>query len=280
MLVAGLLILAGLCVPTTLLMDNAGSTLSLGERVFKIAIFLWPSIALIMAAVLLNSGLNLLAVAPDRAGTENVGALTIRKKSGRLAVAGFILSGLLILKTLHNLYWLTAWDATYDPLGFIWIVVPVLVAIFSGILLLIKSHKQSVWVGLGYLLLVPGMLIAVSTCAQQVDFRQLTEIHARQVSQLVEVYYAREGHYPQNLRQVKPWYATSLLGPFIMYGQDWCYLAGEDYYQLGYMYREHWSSPELIRRTYKTAGEPPDPEGICAEEIEALIRRESFFYEK
>ncbi len=50
MLVAGFLILAGLCVPTTLLMDNAGSTLSLGERVLKIAIFLWPSIALIMAA--------------------------------------------------------------------------------------------------------------------------------------------------------------------------------------------------------------------------------------
>ncbi len=124
------------------------------------------------------------------------------------------------------------------------------------------------------------MMIAVSARAQQVDFRQLTEVRAEWVSQLVEVYYAREGRYPQNLRQVKPWYAASLPGPFIMYGQDWCYAAGGDYYLLGYVYREHWSSPELIRRTYKTAGEPPDPEGICAEEIEALIRRESFFYEK
>jgi len=280
MLVAGLLILAGLCVPTTLLMDNAGSTLSLGERALKIAIFLWPSIALIMAAVLLNSGLNLLAAAQDRAATESAGPLKIRTNSGRLAVAGFILSGLLILKTLHNLYWLIAWDATYDPLGYIWIVVPILIAFFSGIWLLIKLHKQAVWVGLGYLLLVPGMLIAVSTRAQRVDFRQLTEARAGKVSQRIEAYYAREGRYPQELRQVKPWYAGSLPGPFIMFGQDWCYLAGEDYYQLGYVYREHWSSPELIRRLYRSGGEPPESEAICADEIEALIRRESFFYEK
>lgn len=279
-LVAGVLILAGLFVPTTRLMDNAGISSSLGESVLKIAIFLWPSIALIMAAVLLKSSLNLLAAAQNRAAAESAEPLTIRTKSRRLAVAGFILSGLLILKTLLNLYWLTAWDATYDPLGFIWIVVPVLVAVFSGILLLIQLQKPAVWVGLGYLLLVPGLLIAVSTRAQQVDFRQLTETHARQVSQRVEAYYAREGRYPQGLRQVKPWYLASLPGPFIIYGQDWCYQAGEDYFQLGYVYREHWSSPELIRRTYKTAGKPPDPRGICAEEIEALIRRESFFYEE
>ncbi len=195
-------------------------------------------------------------------------------------MAGFILSGFLILKTLHNLYWLTAWDATYDPLGYIWIVVPVLIVFFSGILLLIKSHKQAVWVGLGYLLLVPGLIIAVSTYAQRVDFRQLTEARAGQVTQRVEAYYAREGRYPQDLRQVRPWFAASLPGPFIMYGQDWCYEAGEDYYQLGYVDREHWSSPELIRRVYKTGGEPPDPEGICSEEIEALMRSEPFFHEK
>ena len=44
-----LLVLAGLFVPTTLLMEDAGNPLSLGETIIKIAIFLWPSIALIIA---------------------------------------------------------------------------------------------------------------------------------------------------------------------------------------------------------------------------------------
>ena len=280
MLVVGLLVLAGLCVPTTLLMKNAGSTLSLGETIGKVVIFLWPSIGLTISAVLLYSGFKLLAVEMNPAAAGGAGSPAAQKNTGRLAVACFTVSGLLILKTLHNLYWLTAWDATYDPLGYIWIVVPVLVAAFSGVLLLINLSRRTVWAGLGYLVLVPGLLIAVSTFAQRVDFRQLTETRGGQVSQRVEAYYAREGRYPQELRQVKPWYATSLPGPFIIYGQDWCYEAGEDYYRLGYVYREHWSSPELIRRTYKTAGESPDPEGICAEEIAGLIRRESFFYEK
>jgi hypothetical protein len=280
MLVVGLLVLAGLCVPTTLLMKNAGSTLSLGDTIGKIVIFLWPSIGLTISAVLLYSGFKLLAVEMNPAAARGAGSPTAQKNTGRLAVACFTVSGLVILKTLHNLYWLTAWDATYDPLGYIWIVVPVLVAAFSGVLLLINLSRRTVWAGLGYLVLVPGLLIAVSTFAQRVDFRQLTEARAGQVSQRVEAYYAREGRYPQDLRQVRPWFVASLPGPFIMYGQDWCYQAGEDYYQLGYVYREHWSSPELIRRVYKTAGEPSDPEGICAEEIAALIERESFFYEK
>jgi hypothetical protein len=279
-LVAGLLILAGLFVPTTLLMEDSGSPLSLGETILKIAIFLWPSIALIMAAVLLYSGFKLLAVETNPATAEGAGSPAAQKNTGRLAVACFTVSGLLILKTLHNLYWLTAWDATYDPLGYIWIIVPVLVAAFSGVLLLINLSRRTVWAGLGYLVLVPGLLIVVSTFAQRVDFRQLTEAFAGQVGQRVEAYYAREGRYPQDLRQVRPWFAASLPVPFIMYGQEWCYQAGEDYYQLGYVYREHWSSPELIRRVYKTAGEPPDPEAICAEEVEALIQREPFFYEK
>jgi peptidoglycan/LPS O-acetylase OafA/YrhL len=279
-LVAGLIILAGLFVPTAVLIDNFGSPSSPYETVFQITVFLLPSIALILAAVLLYSGFDLLADRLNPAANAQVNSTAVREASERLAVACFVTSGLLILKTLHNLYWLMAWDSMDNGLEYFWIVVPVLVAVFSGVMLAIKLRRWTVLAGLGYLLLVPCLIVAVSVRAKQRDFRQLTEARAGQVSQLVEAYYAREGHYPQNLRQVKPWYVSSLPGPFIMYGQDWCYEGGEDYYRLGYVYREHWSSPELIRRVYKTAGEPPDSDSICAEEIEALIQREPFFYEK
>jgi hypothetical protein len=112
-----------------------------------------------------------------------------------------------------------------------------------------------------------------------VDFRQLTDARAAQVSRWVEAFHARHGQYPEELHHAKPWYAASLPGPFIMYGQDWCYLAGEDYYQLGYVDREHWSSPELIRRVYKSVGTPHETESICGEEIERLIQEDAMFYE-
>lgn len=279
-LIAGLIILLGLFVPTRWLMENSGSPLSLGETIIRIAIFLWPSFALIMAAVLMFHGFSLLAGGMNPAGNGQDDSQTGLENSKRLAIACLALSGLLILKTLHNLYWLTVWDTTYDPLGYIWIVVPVLVAVFSGALLIINLQKQAALAGLAYLVLVPGLLIAVSTFAQQVDFRQVTERRAEQVSRRVEAYYTREGRYPMDLKQLGPWYVFPLPEPMIMYDQDWCYLAGEDYYQLGYVYREHWSSPELIGRVYSTGGQAPENEKICAKEIEALIRREPFFYEK
>jgi hypothetical protein len=278
-LVAGVLVLLGLFVPTEWLMENSGSPLNVAETISKITLFIWPSIALIMAAVLLYFGFDLLGDNVKLVSDGQIGSPTAWDSSGRMAAAYFVLSGLLILKTLSNLYWLTVWDTTYDPLGYIWITVPVLAGFFSGILLIINLRGRVILAGLVYWIAVPGLIIAVSTHAQRVDYRQVTEMRAEQVSQRVEAYYARQGRYPTNLRHLMPWYAFPLPEPMIIYGQDWCYQAGDEYYQLGYVYREHWSSPELIRRVYKTVGDPLDPNGICAEDIEALIQRESFFYE-
>jgi hypothetical protein len=127
--------------------------------------------------------------------------------------------------------------------------------------------------GLLYSLLIPALMIAASAGAQRVDFRQLTEERAGRASQAIEAYYAREGRYPQDLRQLTPWYVLSLPGPVIIYGQDWCYDGGDDYYRLGYVYREHWSDPRLTGRIYRTIGEAPDLHGMCEEEIIALQRR-------
>jgi len=136
------------------------------------------------------------------------------------------------------------------------------------------------WAGFLYSLLIPALMIAVSARAQRVDFRQLTEERAERVTQAIETYYAREGHYPQDLRQLVPRYVLSLPGPVIIYGQDWCYDGGEDYYRLGYVYREHWSDPDLHGRIYRTKGETLDLPGICAEEIAALENRYPAFRER
>jgi hypothetical protein len=129
------------------------------------------------------------------------------------------------------------------------------------------------WTGFLYSLLILGLMITVSARAQGVDFRQLTEARAERVTQAIESYYAREDRYPQDLRQLTPWYALSLPEPVIIYGQDWCYDGGDDYYRLGYVHRGHWSDPRLAGRIHTTKGEAPGLRGLCEEEVAAMKKR-------
>jgi hypothetical protein len=107
-----------------------------------------------------------------------------------------------------------------------------------------------------------------------VDFRRLTEQRAARADRAVEAYYAREGRYPATLRQARPWYALPLAGPVIIYGQTWCFRAGADFYQLGYVDREHWSSPYLIGRLVGAAGEAAVGQSVCDAEIDAVIQQD------
>jgi hypothetical protein len=296
----GLLVLAGLVLPTSVLVGNTPDTragVAVGADVsllisipagkfsdflpqpianlLAFTLFLMPSVALVVAALLLHSGLNNYKEWKKTAATEAGSPPVKRAHTIRLAAACFVLSALLLAKTLHNLYWLTVWDDTYDSGGFIWLVVPVLVAVFSGVMLTLTLPGRVKWSGI-YALLIPALMITVSACAQRVDLLRLTEVRAERASHAIESYYNREGRYPQDLRQVTPWYVLSLPGPVIIYGQGWCYDGGDDYYRLGYVYREDWSAPlKLITgRIYKTQGEVPDLHLICYEEIAALKKRD------
>ena len=190
------------------------------------------------------------------------------------------LGALLLAKALHSLYWLMVWDTTYDSLEYFWLVFPITAVLFSGVVLSIALPGRTRWAGFWYSLLIPALMIVVSAQAQSVDLRRLTDQRAERVSQAIETYHAREGRYPHDLGELTPRYVLSLPEPVIIYGQDWCYDGGEDYYRLGYVYREHWSDPDLHGRIYKSKGKGSDLPGICAEEIAALEERYPFFRER
>jgi hypothetical protein len=59
----------------------------------------------------------------------------------------------------------------------------------------------------------------------------------------------------------------------IIYGQEWCYQASADFYQLGYVDRNHWSSPYLIGRLVSAAGEAASMQTVCETEISAIIEQ-------
>ncbi|HKI54997.1 MAG TPA: hypothetical protein VJ987_12795 [Anaerolineales bacterium] len=246
--ITGFIILLGLLFPTSLLMSGNDVPLS---TLPGITIFFLPSLALVNAAFLLYSGLT------DAANSR------LKRVSLGLCV-------LLIVKTLYNLYMLTLWDNTYDPLGYLWLILPVFAVLLSGLMLSMDFSGRKKFAGPLYTILATVLLISISALAQHVDFHQETERRAERIVQAIESYEAREGDYPESLSQLTPWYILSLPKPMIIYGQDWCYQSGENYYRLGYIDREHWSDPRMIGHIYKSVGEVPDTQPMCMAEFNAL----------
>ena len=102
------------------------------------------------------------------------------------------------------------------------------------------------------------------------DIRKLTEARAGRITAAIEQYFTQEGHYPQTLGQLTPRYLLTLSRPVIIYGQDWCYQAGEGYYRFGYLDREHWSSPILFGHVVSAQGHSPLKVDVCQTAIDAF----------
>ena len=54
-----------------------------------------------------------------------------------------VMSALLLARTLHNIYWLTVWDNIDDSLGYLWLIVPVVAVLFSGVMLSITLPSRT-----------------------------------------------------------------------------------------------------------------------------------------
>jgi len=274
---AGLLILIVWLLPASIFVKffpvQDGDPLGIQLAFTLLVIF---SLALIVLPLLLNSGLTLyktwqnadVQTGPAGSGDEK----SQRKHTGRAAAAVLITAVLLLAGALYNFFWFMVWDSTGDGLGVLWLPIPILVVFSSTIMLFITLPEKTKLATFSFLLLIPA-LIGIFALSQRVDFRQLTEVRAARVSQAIEAYYNKKGHYPRNLRQLTPWYLFSIPSPVIIYGQDWCYDGGEDYYRLGYIDREHWSAPHLIGRIVQTKGEGPELYGVCEAEAVALQKR-------
>ena len=245
----GLVLLALLLIPTSLLFSDLATA----------AFFLIP-LALINAAFLLYSGLSLRSSEPQ----------------ARIVIPVFFVGILLIIGTLFKIYDLTVLDNTYDSLKYILLFAPMLAVLLSGLTLLIALPSKTKLAGIAYLLLVPVLMIWVSTLAQRVDFRALTSQRAERVVQAIEAFYAREGRYPASLSELTPRYILALPEPVIIYGQTWCYESGDGYYRLGYVDREHWSDPRMIGRIYKAEGQPAQQSLMCEAEIATLQQADPF----
>ena len=259
---AGLIILVTLFLPDAMLIEISAHLPQPFEDPMTFTILLTLPVALVVAALLLYSGLNFHKKWRNTGLEEDRVSQAQRKYTGRASVVALVLSALVLAKVLYNFYWFMVWDTTGDSLGYLWLPFPILIVLFSSAFLFSLLPGKTKLAGFSYLLLIP-VLILVATRAQSVDFRQLTEARAERARRAIEAYYAQEDRSPQNLQQLIPWYAISLPGPVIIYGQDWCYQGGKDYYRLGYLDSEHWSSPILFGRVNSAKGHNPLKVDIC-----------------
>ena len=267
-IVAGLLTLEGLfLLPTHLLLDETGGVNFL-DTPQALLVYSLPALGLFIAAFLLYAGL---ARYSEWRNTDPAGGWTshmARRQAGWSAMAALVLCVLLLAKAMHELYWLLVWDQAADGIGYGWMVfAPLPVGFVCGLMLLVALKGRQRLAGLLYLLLVPGLLIAMSIYAPRADLQKITERRAGQVVHAIEAFRARYGFYPPELRYLSFWSTPALPKPVIIYGQDWCYEASDDSYALGYVYHEHWSDPNLVAQVFRTAGEAPDTASLCDPEI-------------
>jgi hypothetical protein len=259
---AGLFSLASLFLPLPLLVEHPSRQPQTLQTISGMALFPVYPFALVIAAQLLRSGLNLYQTQINQAPQPRP----------RLWMSvSFALAGLILVKLLHSLYWLLIWDSANDAFIFLFLFLFWLpYAVIAGLVLTTAQPARVRSAGLAYTFIVPALLVLVYLGAQSVDFRQITQSRAGRIARAVEAYHAAEGSYPQTLQSLVPRYALSIPEPVILYGEDWCYQSGADYYRLGAVYREHWSSPELTGRVYAQTGAAPGGPALCADEIAVL----------
>ncbi len=268
-LIAGLLALAALALPAELSYYTGDRAVPPPFAALAWHPWLMPPLALLIAGLLFCAGVRALPPQPAAGRWTAAGSFTAAQCLG--------LCALLLARTIHFLYWLLVWDSTYDSLFIFWMVLPALAALAAGGVVIAVLPRRRLWAA-AYSVLGPALLVGVYLLALRVDTRQLTEQRAARVTQAITAYHAREGRYPATLRELTPWPALFLPGPVIIHGQDWCYQAGDDYYQLGYVYRAHWSDPRLVGLPVSAQGTGPARAELCAAEIALIQQRYPGYY--
>lgn len=278
-LLAGIIILVGLLYPSHALMDIDIGYVDFPFNFLWWGLFAMLPVSVIMAALLLYASLEEISARYAlRSGANLLSRPFLIGNPHRIRSICLILATLILGKMLYNLYHLTLWDNTYDPLGYVWVMFPVAAGIAAGLMLSIGLPGKAKFISVAYALIIPGTLILVSTIAQQVDFRQLTQQRAERLVLALESYYQHNARYPERLQELTPRYVLTLGEPVVIYGQEWCYHSGDNFYQLGYVSKEHWSSPILEVVVYKSQGNPVEEFSLCADQIANLKRSKPNFY--
>ena len=170
---------------------------------------------------------------------------------------------------IYTYIWLWIWDGMDDGVRFILLwMATMLTAVSIGLLIGMTSIGWRRWLGIPFvgavLALIYGSVVGVGN---KYSNYVVTEERAQHIQDAIESFHAKTSWYPQDLSELSPREMLRIPHPMIVPGQNWCYQGGPNYYRLGLVYREHWSSPYFSVRVYASAGDIPDKGWECDERL-------------
>ena len=219
-------------------------------------VFVIPGLAIIIAARL---------VYMSQVGDQS--------KDWRKVILILLLVASILLLVGYQIALASVWDVTTDGLGgiFLWFLVSVS-GIASAMVMARFLPKKRRLLALAFALIVLiSMRYAfwIGTYGPDGQWGMspafVTERRAETVGRAIQRYYDQYGEYPRVLSDLVPRNLVYIPKPIMIPGQTWCYEGGAEYYQLGYVYRQYFSSPASVR-IHVADGNPPDPDWACEDE--------------
>jgi hypothetical protein len=162
---------------------------------------------------------------------------------GKLILVLFLLASL-----LYTFRWLWIWDGMDDGIRIYFMMMVSVIAAISGTLMIILTVSGwRRWAGLIFAMVVIGSIyFAILTgfgLGEESAIYTVTEERALRIQESIEDYRTKNGSYPMELDDLVPGELWRIPLPMIMPEQELVLRGRRDYYRLGAVYREHWSSP-------------------------------------
>jgi len=183
---------------------------------------------------------------------------------------------------LYTYRWFWLWDGMDDGIRWIFMMmVSGIAAVSAGMVIAMSVSGWQRWTGLIFATLVIGSIYLAGVTnfgiEDGVTNYTVTEERAMRIQQAIESHHVKTGWYPLDLDELVPGELWRISLPMIMPGQGWCYQGGSNYYRLGAVYREHWSSPYLEVRVYASAGTIPEGAWECDERLAEAMSQSNIF---
>ena len=205
------------------------------------------------------------------------GSGELARISWQIITIQFFLAILLLGLFSYTIMWLCVWDGIDDGIrGLFMIMLTILTAVAGGMVILTTSTGWRRWTGVATAILIVGLVRwAVTVPGNAYHPYDITQARAEQIQAAIEKYHAKTSWYPFDLSDLVPGEMWRIPLPMIIPGENWCYQGSSNYYRLGVIYRDHWSSPYLSIKVYASAGNVPDEPWVCDERLSILLSRYS-----
>ena len=222
----------------------------------KAVFFLMPVLAIIVAARLFYLG--------------QVGG---QPKDWRKVILILLLVVSILLLVGYQIALASVWDVATDGIGgiFLWFQVSISGIAAAMVMAQFLPNKRK-YLAIAFALIVPiSMRFAfwIGTYGPDGQWGMspvfVTERRAEMVGRAIQRYYDQHGGYPRVLNELVPRNLVYLPQPIMIPGQTWCYEGGDEYYRLGYVYRQYFFAPASVR-IQVAVGEPPDLGWACEDE--------------